>query len=179
MSAILQLAFYAIELINDQIKEGIDADGKRYAYSQKPFAMPTGGSRIKNYDRVVKDSTKVELFTSKATKQPWMIVKGGYKALREMRGRNPDGDYLQDTGNMLNALSAVERANNEAAIVFTDAKAAQRAFWLTVSGAGKGRKRWNFMNLTKQNQQKLADYAAELFGSSSSQIIELITSELV
>lgn len=158
------IAAKAIELLNKQVEQGIDEKGNKYRYSTKPFAMPSGALKIKARKQAIKDS-KLSAFNT-TSGALWYVVNGGYKSLREMRGQNPEGDFLQVTGRMLGALSTLRATDNEIAIGFTDAKQAQKAFWLTVSGAGKSRALWRFMGLTKDNQEALAKYAAEVIGTN-------------
>lgn len=172
----LRVALKAVELINEQIREGKDADGKSYAYSEKPFVMPSGAARLKKQASLEKEG-KIARFTTKQGSL-WILVFGGYKSLREMRGQNSDGDFLQDTGAMLRSMSAEETSATEARVVFSDPKSAQKAFWLSVSGAGRSRKLWKFFGLSKENRQKLEEFAAEELGTGSSGVTDRIINTL-
>jgi len=157
-----EIALRAVELINEQIAEGIDIRGQRYAYSTKPFVRPFD-PRIKNIQALVKQG-KITEFTSKKTGSLWMYVAGGYKSYREMIGRNPDGDFLTDTGKMLASMSVRVTGEGEAEVYFNEPEAAEQAFWLTVSGAGKSRRLWRFLGLTAERKQQLEQEVAEDFG---------------
>lgn len=161
MNAILQIGYYALSLLQEQIEQGIDENGKQYKYSTRPFAMPLS-RKLKNA-KALEKSGDISFFKTKQGKA-WVIVKGGYAAYREMSGRNPSGDFLQFTGRMLQSLS-VREENGIAIIYFTDKNQAQKAFWLTKSGAGKSRHTFKFMGLTAQNKAKLAAFAARLIGT--------------
>ena len=159
MKNIEKIGFMALSLIQEQIEQGIDQNEQRYEYSTKTFARPFT-SRVKNQKALIK-AQKLGIITTKSGKR-WMLIKGGYKAFRTMIGRNPEGDYLQDTGAMLQALSVKRKSDTDAVIYFTSAKAAQKAFWLSQSGAGRSRKTWKFMGLTERNRKRLEEYAATL-----------------
>lgn len=158
-SNIERVAFKALSLIQEQIEQGIDENGQKYEYSTKTFARPFT-SRVKNHKALIK-AQQIGIITTKAGKR-WMLIKGGYKAFRAMIGRNPDGDFLQDTGAMLQALSVKKKSDTDAVIYFTSAKAAQKAFWLSESGVGKSRKTWKFMGLTAANKKRLEEFAASI-----------------
>lgn len=158
----LQMGFYIIELINKQIIDGVDVDGKKYAYSTKPFARPVGGSKLKRIASLEKEG-KLHRFRTKEGKL-WMVVTGGYRSLREMQGRDPDGDFLQSTGQMLRSM--VPSVQGEDVVVkFSDARSARLAFYFTVSGVGKSRKLWKFLGLTDASRQQLI----EEFGAALTQ----------
>lgn len=176
MNIINQIAFRAIELIEEQVSQGIDIDGKSYEYSTKPFALPAGKKRFakKMFDN---DSKKyvgqMRKFKAKSGKF-WYLVHGGYRSWRELNNRNPDGDFLQWSGQMLRSISARQDNANSSTIYFTDAESAQKAFWFNVSGVGRSRRLWKFFGLTKENEQKLAEYAAELLRVDGKEVVRII-----
>jgi len=53
--------------------------------------------------------------------------------------------------------------NNEIIVSFASRRAAEKAYYLNVAGAGKSRKFWKFMGLTDKNEGILADFAGEIF----------------
>lgn len=152
----------AIELIKEQIAEGIDIEGKPYRYSTRPFARPVSGipgwGKIKNS---LLKSKEIKLFRTKEGKL-WVRVEGGYRRFREFTGRKPDGDFLQYSGKMLAALSSSPKSPNKIILGFSTARASEIAFYLNVSGAGRSRRLWRFLGLTKENEQRLADEISAL-----------------
>lgn len=147
-----RIALRAIELINQQIADGIDIDGKKYKYSEKPFAMPYSSKVVKAFGKDGKG--KYYNVTSKNGKR-WLIITKGYKSYREAFNREVDKDFLQWSGNMLAAIDVINYDTYSAEIGFRNKKAAQIAYYLNVSGAGRGRKLWKFFGLTKENIDKL------------------------
>lgn len=115
-------------------------------------------------------------FTTKHGKL-WYLIYGGYRSWREINKRNPDGDFLQWSGQMLRSISAKQESDDRAVIYFADAESAKKAFWLNVSGAGRSRKLWKFFGLTKENEQKLLEYAAELLGKNPEKTAKIITKD--
>lgn len=179
MNIINQIAFRAIELLEEQVKQGIDAEGKKYEYSTKPFALPAGKKRFAKtlFDNDDKNYVgKMRKFKAKSGKM-WYLVHGGYRSWRELNNRNPDGDFLQWSGQMLRSISARHEADDRAVIYFTDAESAKKAFWFNVSGVGRSRKLWKFFGLTKENEQKLLQYAAELLGKNPEEIVKIVTKD--
>lgn len=153
MGLIGKAGFYAIELIEQQVEKGINEEGKAYKYSEKPFAMP---GKFANQKKLVKEG-RLKTFTTKQGKL-WTMVMGGYKDFRKLKNRNPEGDYLTFTGKMLNSLSSRVESSSKVVIYFTSPEQSQKAFWLTVSGAGKSRKLWKFFGLTKESENKLQEF---------------------
>lgn len=155
-SVLNNIAIQVQQMLEDQIERGVDIEGNKFKYSDKPFVRPYD-KRLKSFQ---KDEGKVSLFTTKSGSL-WMLIHGGYKSYREMTGRDPDGDFLQDTGAMLGALSVKSEASNNTASLkwfFTDPVQAQKAYWLNVTGVGKSKSKWLFMGLTKENRGKLEKY---------------------
>jgi len=159
-----RIALRTVELLNDQLRQGIDSDGKRYSYSTKPFVRPLG--RLRNYKQLAKRG-EISLFTAKRSGNLWIYVKGGYRAYRAMTGRDPDGDFLTYSGRMLQAMGGRALNDKNAQVFLADPQAARQVFWLNFSGAGKSRKVWKFFNLTKENEEKLAKEAAGMITTES------------
>jgi hypothetical protein len=159
MNPLYAIGQKAIELIREQTQKGTDADGKPYAYSTKPYAMPLQ-PRLRKFIK----TDRVGVFKTKQGKL-WAVVRGGYRDYRAMAGRKDDGDYLDFSGAMLRALDVVRVENTQQSdrivIGFQDAEQARKAFWLNVSGAGKSRKLWKFLGLTPKNQEALARFAEQ------------------
>lgn len=165
-----KVAIRTSELLFDQIKQGVDQDGKKYKYSTKPFVRPAGGLRTTKAQQASGD---VRFFTAKKSGNMWVYIKGGYKAYREMKGRSGDDDFLQFSGRMLQSMATRVTGNDSAEVYFVDQQAAKQAFWLTVGGAGKSRSLWKFMGLTRANEEKLANYTASLLNEA--EIIKIIS----
>jgi len=65
------------------------------------------------------------------------------------------GSYFNATGKMLKSMSVLKINDNEAIIGFTDEENAKKAYWLNVSGAGKNRKLWKFLGVSKEQETDL------------------------
>ncbi|HOM04356.1 MAG TPA: hypothetical protein PLU67_02560 [Candidatus Kapabacteria bacterium] len=156
-----KIAIRTIKLLHEQIERGYDADGNRYEYSTKPFARPAGGIvRFREFAKKAQKDGLLRYFTKKQSK--WVVFTGGYKSFRALTGRNPNGDFLEYTGEMLSSLTH-QINNNEITVSFSSRRAAEKAYYLNVTGAGKSRKFWKFMGLTDKNEGILADFAGEIF----------------
>ena len=156
------LANRALEMVNEQIAAGRDIDGKPYEYSEKPFTRPLARSGIPKANmKGLEKSDEIGIFKTKAGK-PWMVVFGGYKKLREYAGRSTTSDFLNFSGKTLSALTSKPSGADMIKLGFTNARAAEIAFYLNVSGAGRSRKLWKFMGLTKENQEILKDELIQL-----------------
>jgi hypothetical protein len=157
----------ALQLIEEGIREGLDITGKRYAYSEKPFVRPLGGpdlnaiqmARVRmrmnsETGREAEDKT-LQPFTAKSG-AVWVRVPGGYKDWKSLVFKRPDGGpFLEGRGDMLRSMAVTAVDDHSATIGFTDPEQAQKAFWLNISGAGKGRKLWRFLGLRPEQQYQL------------------------
>lgn len=164
-----QIGYKALELINEQVEQGIDIDGKKYSYSTKPFFMPYSRKAVQKMGKENKGKL-YNIVKSKGRKG--LIILGGYRLWREVNDRNPDGDFLQWTGNMLASMDVINATDEFAELGFRDKKSAKIAYYLNVTGAGKGRKLWKFFGLTKENQEKLAEMGDKLTEADVRQFVD-------
>lgn len=178
-SALKVLAQRALQYVNAQIDEGVDSDGKRYEYSTKPFARPRGGmighssgAPLKQTVKQLEKQGRLETFRNRNGKL-WMLVKGGYKDYREMTGRATDGDFLTFTGKLRASMFARPHGQGAVMIGFAGQRNADIAFYMNVSGVGRGRKLWKFLGLTPDNQRALLADAVRLLQASPEVLEEL------
>jgi hypothetical protein len=170
MKLIEKAGFKVIELLEEQIAKGIDSDGKQYSYSTKPFATP---EKYKNQKQLEKEG-KLKTFKTSQGKF-WSIVLGGYKEYRKLNNRNPEGDYLQFSGKMLNSISSRIDSDKRVSIYFTDPQSALKAYWLNESGVGKSRKLWKFFALNKNSENTLYNFVKENASDDQDLITEVLT----
>ena len=152
----------AIEMIEENIANGIGYDGSRFAYSEQPFARPVG--RLPGRRSFEKEG-RLKLFTANSGAL-WAVVTGGYADWRAMQGLNPHGDFLQVTGKMLRNMGIIGIGADQVRIGFDDPVQAKKALWLNVLGAGSSRRLWKFLGLQPHQRTELAEYAATLFSRS-------------
>ena len=149
-----KVAIRVIELMNEQIDHGIDIENVKYSYSTSPFVRPLGVKHFAKIKRAVKDK-KAKIFNTKKGSK-WIFIQGGYRDYRRIIGRDPAGDFLQDTGKMLASLN-YSINGNEIQINFSSSEDAQKAYWLNVAGVGKSKKKWKFLGLNETSKQKLIE----------------------
>lgn len=154
-----KVAVRARQMILDNVAKGVDIHGKNYKYSTTPFARPYD-KKLKGVKGLVKEG-RLTLFMKGKTRF-WMVVEGGYEDYRRMKGKDPSGDWLTDTGAMLRNLKIIELTDKSAQLGFTDPRQLKKATWLNIDGAGKGKKLWQFLGLRKEQEIELAEYAASL-----------------
>jgi|GEM_PF-1200651 len=150
-----RIAIRALELVHQQINEGIDIDGNHYQYSKHPFSRPAGGMPLKSSLKQLEKEGKLAVFITKQGRL-WVTVKGGYRSYREMTGREPNDDFLTFTGKMLASLTAKTRANT-ITLGFSQPKEADLAYKLQILGVGRSKKLWKFLGLTKKNEEILKE----------------------
>lgn len=146
----------ALAMIEENIRDGVDMDGNAYEYSTRPFYRP--------YNSSIKDALgdKAQVFTRKNGKLGMIVM--GYQAYKQALHPESIGKFLTLSGKMLRNLNVITAADNTVTLGFTDPELAQRAYWLNVSGAGRGRKLWKFMGIQKKQQEELLqEIAPEIF----------------
>ncbi|MEN6294706.1 MAG: hypothetical protein ABFD61_01090 [Chloroherpetonaceae bacterium] len=150
-----QLAFRALELMREQIDEGIDIDGKRYKYSERTFYVPYSKKLLAKLGK--SEEGKLYKIIRGKNGKLGILILGGYKAYKQKLAASMD--FLIWSGEMLNALTIQIINKDSAKIAFNNKEAAERAYFLNVSGVGKSRKLWKFFGLTKDNIKIIDDEA--------------------
>jgi len=160
---IKRLGNSALAMLEENIAAGIDYDGQPYKYSEEAFYRPY---ELKLAQKL---GSAASVFT-KPDGKLGMIVHG-YKAYKEAVAPYSVGKFLTLSGKMLRNLNVLTTENNRVIIGFSDPELAQRAFWLNVSGAGRGRKLWKFMGLQKAQQDEIKTRFNELAADEIKQFI--------
>lgn len=150
----------ALSFIEENIQKGKDYEGKKYSYSTKPFWRPWAPDIQKKLGGKLGEGTFYKTVFSKRTGVTGLLILGGYKEYKHKVYPNAADKYLTATGKMLRSMN-VKSTENEAVIGFADAEESQKAYWLNISGAGKSRKLWKFLGITKQQEDKLAKMVSD------------------
>lgn len=122
-----------VTIIVKRTTEGKDRYGKPFTpYSKRPFAMPSGAT-TKRAIALLKKSKGVSWFTT-ATGAKWIVVHGGYAALKNAVFAKAGGAgavNLTLTGKMLRSVNVIEvdSATNRVRIGFTRTEDAEKAYW--------------------------------------------------
>lgn len=148
-SLIREIAVRVLAQIEDNIAKGIDKNGKRYAYSTNTFWRPYNTAIIRKLGGKAGEGQYYKITRSKAGKLG-MLILGGYAAYKKKVNPEAADDFLTSSGRMLRDMKITSVTDTEAAIGFTDPEMAQRAWYLNVSGVGKSRKLWQFLDLGKE-----------------------------
>ncbi len=151
MDEMHEIGYFVVRAILSQIEQGRDIEGKLFSYSTKTFWRPYS----KKYAEKLKKAHEKFLIIQGANKKKGMLVMGGMAAIRKAFARSTTGDFLNFTGQMLTSLDVISLTAQQVVIGFRSQVAAEKAFWLNISGAGRSRKVWKFFGLTKENEEKL------------------------
>lgn len=152
---VMKLANAGLAIIRERTLSGKFLPGSSPGasdYSTKPFARPLGGLT----KRVQKDllANGAQVFT-KEGKATWVIIKGGYKQLREIAGKDTSRVTLTWRGRMLRNLGILNADDNSAILGMKDEDAKQLSLYHNVMGAGKSKKKRVFMGFTEAEKRKL------------------------
>ena len=122
-------------------------------YSTKPFAMPSGAIS-KQLEGKIKKAGKdspgdFQMFTSKAGTS-WVVVKKGYKRIRELGGRPSDKVTMIWSGRYMKDLSVLSRERSAVEIGWKSDENKKLAEFHESMGAGKSRRLHKILGLTKE-----------------------------
>lgn len=133
-------------------------------YSTKQFAMPFGAlpKGLQSKAKQKQNKNDFGLFTTKSTGSLWVLVKKGYKHLRELAGKDSSSVKMTWSGAYLRDLSVVEVSSNEEAFTevgFKNERNRHLAFWHEVAGAGKSKRKHKIMGVLPEEEDELAELA--------------------
>jgi hypothetical protein len=145
----------AATVIVDRTQAGQDADGKPFApYSTRDLYIPAGATT--KAARVKLDAQgKLTYFTYVRTRTLWIVVEGGYAALKKARYPQDSGRVnLTASGAMLRGLRPVRvtrsEKGGEVVLGFSRDELAQRASYVEKQGR-------RFLGLTSAEQAALGE----------------------
>lgn len=156
----------ALGAVMDNTSKGIDRFGKPFKpYSNKPFAMPYGAFLNYNTKTAIKKLNKNDYQITGRNGKLWIVVKKGYKFLKQNRFKSSDSNVNLQVrgmrGGMLGNLVLSNPTKNSISIKFRDSKFAELAYYHTTSGASKSRVIRDFMGITPVQQRELENYIAD------------------
>ncbi|MDI6802553.1 MAG: hypothetical protein QME58_01750 [Bacteroidota bacterium] len=130
-----------------------------HRFNPKPTPMPAGALKAKigisKAKRIWKRLEGDDFVYTKA-QSTWILLKGGYKRLRELAGKESDRVTLNWTGSMMRALKVtnVNEAEGSVTISFTDNRASELAGFHH-RGAGRNKVKRIFLSLSEEELNKL------------------------
>jgi hypothetical protein len=161
MKSLLQKAgVLVLAMIEENIQNGVDYTGKPFAYSKLPFWKPFDQSAYTKMGKASGYGKFFEITESKDGKLG-MIMLGGYDEYKKIMNPNSYSQFLTVTGKLLRSMKVQEATETSAVIGFTGDRNINIAFWLNVSGAGRGRKLWKFLGISPAQRDKLVNELTE------------------
>jgi hypothetical protein len=164
LRALLQkLGSIALGMINENIRAGKSYDGELFKYSENPFFRPYDPKIAKKLGPPGDESTGALYKLMRNQDGELRMLVFGYASYKAKIYPDAANDFLTATGRMLRnmQITKINESTGSVVIGFTDPEQEQKAFWLNVSGAGRGRKLWRFLGLTKEQEMELAGIASK------------------
>lgn len=132
------------------------------SYSDEPYAQPAGSLTDRVREQLPDDQTS---YFMTGDEDLWLVIEGGYEAVRRAKGLPTDTVDLMDTGQMLSAMrSAADRDSDgeiEMQVGYIDGaspqEAQQIARYHNVEGSGPNEVKRVFVGLTDKEADKVAD----------------------
>ena len=162
---LLKIGAHSVVIIKKRVADGIflpgsSADAENY--STKPFAMPIGAVQKKSVLLGIlkgKYPDDAQLFRSKKSGKLWVVIKRGYKWLREQSAKKSDRVDLRWTGELMRSLRVLKVNDKEMEIEIghEGARNDKLASFHDKLGAGKGRKIRKYLSFTEEELQSLAN----------------------
>lgn len=172
-SVLLKLGEKVLAIIHTRTLRGEYLPGSTTdGYSQKDAPMPfaalaerIGKGKAARLLREIQYGNELSAFRSSRSKKLWIVLKGGYKRLRALTGREVDRVTLNYSGHMLRSLKAKIDANAlSVTIYFTDAEA-ERIAGYHHQGAGRTKKKRLFLNLTDNERQDIEQWLGDVINT--------------
>ncbi len=162
-SLLLKIGQRSVVIIKKRVADGIFLEGSTPGaekYSTKPFAMPIGAIKKKKLMMDIlkgKHTDDTQLITSKKTGHLWVIIKKGYRWLREQSGKNFNKVDFTWTREFMRSLQVLKVNKTEVEIGHRGERNKQLAKWHNVMGAGKSKKIRKYLALTDKELQQIAE----------------------
>lgn len=153
---VMKLANAGLAIIRERTLSGKFLPGSSPGadqYSTKPFARPLGGLTKQLQKELIAIGSHV--FT-KEGKQTWIVIKGGYKQMRELGGKDTARVSLTWTGRMMRNLGILNTDDRSAVLGPKDEDTKQISLYHNVMGAGKSKKKRVFMGFTESEKGRLS-----------------------
>lgn len=148
------MAARVVEMIRENTIEGRDRFGKPFKpYGTRPFARPLRGI-TKAAQSILKQSDGI-IYFKKQERSTWVVIIGGYAALKAATYPGDNTVNLTARGSMLRSLRVLSVAGNVIKIGWGRQKEAEKAYWHTQSGAGKSRVIRDFLGLPDSDLARL------------------------
>ncbi len=161
-SLLMKIGSKAVLIIKQRTAKGIFLSGSSSnanRYSTKPFAMPLGAVKKKDVLwKMLKGeyNDETELFRTKS-KRLWVVIKRGYKWLREKSGKQSSRVDMRWSGKLLRSLRVlkVDPASGVIEIGHGDAQNKKLAEYHNVLGAGKSKRLHKYLGLTEKELEEM------------------------
>ena len=153
--SVLRFGLAVLERIRANTLKGLDRFGNAFKpYSSKPFAMPAGALKQKARLALGKDGVK---WFRAASGSMWVVITGGYVALKSAQRPSGADVNMSDTGGMLRSMTVVQASATGGVVIgFSRPEMAELAYYHTVSGAGPSRVIRDFLGLPDNQIEELA-----------------------
>lgn len=163
-SLMLKIGQHSVVIIKKRVADGIFVEGSSDGasqYSTKPFAMPTGAVKPRSLMLDIikgKKGNDTQLFKSKSGKL-WVVIKKGYKWLREQAGKPTGKVDMRWTSEMMRSLNvlSVNAETGEIVIGHKGKRNEDIAYWHNVSGAGRSKRIRKWLLLTNTELEKIGN----------------------
>ncbi|MFZ4620962.1 MAG: hypothetical protein ACOYNS_10405 [Bacteroidota bacterium] len=160
---VMKLANAGLAIIRERTLSGKFLPGSSPGaedYSTKPFARPLAGLTKQLRKDLIANGA--EVFT-KDGKQTWIVIKGGYKQMREIGGKDVSHVSMVWTGRMMRNLGILNTDDNSAVLGPKDEDTKKIVMYHNVLGAGKSKKKRVFMGFTESEKGRLSKLVGDEF----------------
>jgi len=152
-------------IIQSRTREGEFLEGSSQgaeSYSEKPYAQPAGSLTDQVRDQLPEDEVSYFMTSSEDL---WLVVEGGYKAIRRAKGLPTDRVDLTDQGDLLSGIRSDATRDSDGSLEMlvgyieglSPSEAIQIARYHNVEGAGKNEVKRVFVGLTSEEAEDVLD----------------------
>jgi hypothetical protein len=137
-------------------------------YSTKDAGMPYGGlvdrigsGKASALLKQLEQGDEKTVWKNSKSGKIWILLKGGYKHLRELAGKTSDRVTMNWTGSMMRSLQTKTDEAQQRVVIYFSNEEAGRIAKFQHEGAGKNKIKRMFMGLTEKEIAPLQDWLGE------------------
>lgn len=140
---------YVQQVIQERTEQGQFLNGRNKKYSRKGWLYKING------DRRLRKYYISKLKGKKKSNARYVFLERGYEQYRELHGKQTayvDLMYKGYKGGMIGNMNKITAQDKRGTLGFRSTWHAQKAYWLSVAGAGKNKVRYEFFGLSKKEK---------------------------
>jgi hypothetical protein len=159
-SVTLPPAQLAINLIKQRTAQGkfLNGSGKQYSKAGALFAIGGSNALKRHYRSKLRGGNRKGGMKKGDSVAKWVFLENGYYQYRSLHNKQVAFVNLHFSGNMMTNLRVQKVEEKKVSIGYEDGTIhAKKAYWLSMAGAGKNKKKYEFFGLDEKEESLVFD----------------------